>query len=224
TTANIKARAVTITADAKSKTYGDADPALTYKITAGSLAFSDAFTGSLTRDAGENVGQYNITQGSVALNSNYTLSYVGDKLTINKLIVTVTADGKTKYCGQVDPALTYISSPAVGTVLVNGQIISFNGSLNRTPGETTGVPYPINLGSLVNSNYTINYIPANLTINGVSIDASATSNAIQLGTITKALTATVTSGTNLVSNASVTFTVTNNVNNVVNNVGGTPVI
>ncbi len=49
----ITARAVTVAADAKSKTYGDADPALTYQITSGSLAFSDGFTGSLARAAGE---------------------------------------------------------------------------------------------------------------------------------------------------------------------------
>src|SRR5205085_1088015 len=71
----IGTRSVTITADVKSKTYGDADPALTYQITTGSLVFSDAFTGSLTRAAGEDVGAYAIGQGTVALSSNYDLHY-----------------------------------------------------------------------------------------------------------------------------------------------------
>jgi hypothetical protein len=31
-------RAITVTADAQSKTYGDADPALSYQVTSGSLA------------------------------------------------------------------------------------------------------------------------------------------------------------------------------------------
>ena len=48
----ISARPVTVTADAKSKTYGDNDPALTYT---GALHGSDSFTGNLVRDAGENV-------------------------------------------------------------------------------------------------------------------------------------------------------------------------
>src|SRR5213594_3735619 len=56
----ITKRAVTVTADAKSKTFGDADPALTYQITSGSLAFSDAFTGALSRATGEAVGSYAI--------------------------------------------------------------------------------------------------------------------------------------------------------------------
>ncbi|MDP2208241.1 MAG: MBG domain-containing protein, partial [Bacteroidota bacterium] len=80
----ITKRSITITADAKSKTYGDADPALTYQITSGSLAFSDDFTGELSRVSGENVGAYAITQGTVALNNNYTLTYVGANLTIGK--------------------------------------------------------------------------------------------------------------------------------------------
>ena len=42
-----RAQAITVTADAKSKTYGDADPALTYQITSGSLVASDSLTGSL---------------------------------------------------------------------------------------------------------------------------------------------------------------------------------
>src|SRR5438552_10418616 len=70
-------RAVEVTADAQAKVYGDADPALTYKITSGSLVGSDAFAGAPSRVAGENVGQYNITQGTLALSGNYTLSYVG---------------------------------------------------------------------------------------------------------------------------------------------------
>jgi hypothetical protein len=64
---DIGKRAVTITADAKSKTYGDTDPALTCQITKGSLAFTDTFAGALTRVTGETVGDYAINQGSVAL-------------------------------------------------------------------------------------------------------------------------------------------------------------
>ena len=104
----ITPRPVTVTADAKTKVYGDADPApLTYAITTGSLAFSDVFAGSLARDPGENVGDYDITQGSLALSTNYTLTYVSAKLSITPRPVTATADAKTKIYGDADPALTY---------------------------------------------------------------------------------------------------------------------
>ena len=78
----ITPRPVTVTADAKSKVAGEPDPTLTYQITAGSLAFDDVFSGALTREPGEAVGTYAILQGTLALNSNYTLTYVGANLTI----------------------------------------------------------------------------------------------------------------------------------------------
>jgi MBG domain (YGX type) len=78
----IEARPIEVTADDQSKVYGQPDPALTYQITSGSLAFSDAFSGALTRDLGELIGTYDITQGTLALNSNYSLTFVEGTFTI----------------------------------------------------------------------------------------------------------------------------------------------
>ena len=72
---------VTVVAAAKTKTFGSADPALTYA--ASGLVGSDAFSGALTRAAGENAGSYNILQGTLAVGSNYLISYTGALLTIN---------------------------------------------------------------------------------------------------------------------------------------------
>src|SRR5206468_7975749 len=102
----ITARPITVTADAKTKVYGNADPALTYQITSGSLAFSDAFTGALTRAAGETVGTYAIQQGTLALSTNYVLTYVGANLTITARPMTVTADEKTQEYWNANPTLT----------------------------------------------------------------------------------------------------------------------
>ena len=119
----IGAKTVTVTAAAKSKTYGDADPALTYTF-APALVEQGYFSGSLNRSPGENVGTYAINQGTLALNGNYTLTYISADLTIGAKTVTVTAAAKSKTYGDADPALTYTSAPAlVGT----GD--SFNGSL-----------------------------------------------------------------------------------------------
>src|SRR3989442_8087984 len=80
----INPRPVTITADAKSKLYGDADPALTYQVTSGSLKTGDRFTRSLTRAAGENgPAPYAIQQSTLALGSYYTLTFVAANLTIH---------------------------------------------------------------------------------------------------------------------------------------------
>ncbi len=79
---DITKRPIEITADAKSKVYGAADPALTYRITAGSLVGQDVLTGSLSRAAGEAVGQYEIGLGTLTAGDNYSVALVPAKLTI----------------------------------------------------------------------------------------------------------------------------------------------
>ncbi len=75
-------RPITVTADPKTKVAGQPDPMLTYRITSGSLAFRDYFTGSLTRVSGEVVGNYEIEQGTLALSGNYLVTFVVAQLTI----------------------------------------------------------------------------------------------------------------------------------------------
>ena len=157
-TLTITPRPITVTADAKSKVYGSADPSLTYQVTSGSLVAGDSFSGALTRTAGENVGTYAILQGSLSA-ANYTLSYVGANLTITPKPITVTADAKSKVYGSADPALTYqvTSGALVGTD-------SFSGTLSRSTGENVGT-YSILQGTLTaGTNYTLTYVGANLTI------------------------------------------------------------
>ena len=114
TTADITARSITVTADARSKTYGDDDPALTYKVTSGTLVAGDSFSGSLTRALGQSVGSYAINQGTLALSSNYDLTYVGANLTISMKALTgsFTADNKI-YDGTRTATVASTSLPGV---------------------------------------------------------------------------------------------------------------
>ncbi|WGW30399.1 MBG domain-containing protein [Pseudomonas aeruginosa] len=155
-----------VIADAKTKVYGDADPALTYQVSGlknGDTAGAVLNGGSLSRVAGENVGVYGINQGGLALNSgNYDLSYQGNNLTITKALLNVIADGKTKVYGDADPSLTYQVSglkngDSAGSILTGG--------LNRVAGENVGV-YGINQGDLAlnSGNYDLSYQGNNLTI------------------------------------------------------------
>ncbi|MCS3798437.1 hypothetical protein GGD38_003807, partial [Chitinophagaceae bacterium OAS944] len=192
----IGTRAVTVTADAQSKTYGDPDPELTYKITAGSLAFSDAFSGELTRDAGENIGTRAITQNTLALNANYVLSYVGANLTIGTRAVTVTADAQSKTYGNADPALTY--------QITNGSLAfsdAFTGALTRDAGESVG-SYAINQGTLaLSANYDLTYAGANLTIATRAITVTADAKSKTYGNADPALTYQITNGSLAFSDA-----------------------
>src|SRR5262249_57040357 len=100
---------LTVTANAQSKVYGAEDPALTYTVSG--LQFSDTeaqvLSGLLARASGENVGTYDISQGGLSADSNYTLSFTGSELTITPATLTVTANAQSKVYGQSDPTLTY---------------------------------------------------------------------------------------------------------------------
>lgn len=88
-------RPITVSADPQTKVFGEPDPLLTYLITEGNLVFTDTFSGSLTREQGEDVGDYAILQGNLTLSVNYDLTYLGDFLTITKANPTCLVDGFT---------------------------------------------------------------------------------------------------------------------------------
>ena len=67
-------------------------------------------TGALTRTAGEHAASYAISQGTLAANSDYTISFTGSNLTITPATLAVTAGAQTKVYGQSDPALTYVAT------------------------------------------------------------------------------------------------------------------
>jgi len=72
----INKRPITVAADPQRKEVGQPDPALTYRITEGSLVGNDMFGGSIARSPGETVGAYGINQSSLYLSDNYELSFI----------------------------------------------------------------------------------------------------------------------------------------------------
>ncbi len=126
-------KALTVTADAKSKTYGDADPALTYA--ADGLVDGDTLTGALTRAAGENAGAYAIGQGTLAANANYTLVFTGATFTI-----TGGATAQDVYDQWADAAYSAypadkraFESDADGDGVPNGIAYAFGDALATVP-------------------------------------------------------------------------------------------
>ncbi len=179
-----------VIADAKTKVYGDADPALTYQVSGlknGDTAGAVLNGGGLVRVSGENVGNYAIQQGGLGLVSgNYDLAYQGNNLTITKALLNVIADGKTKVYGDADPSLTYQVSglkngDSAGSILTGG--------LNRDAGENVGV-YGINQGGLVltSGNYDLAYQGNDLTITKALLNVFADAKSKQVGTADPALT------------------------------------
>ena len=117
-TLTVNKRTLTVKAEAKSKTYGAGDPGLTYTYSNQVSGQTPKFSGALSRDAGENVGIYEIKQNTLALadNSpflanNYTLAYTGANLTINKAATATAAAADKTYNGASQTGVTgsYVS-------------------------------------------------------------------------------------------------------------------
>lgn len=83
-TAGISAIEIFISADDQTKVYGESDPELTYTITSGSLVGADVFSGSLSRESGQDAGTYAINQGSLSLSSNYNITFSSGIFTISQ--------------------------------------------------------------------------------------------------------------------------------------------
>lgn len=93
-TVTILPKALTITADAKSKVYGEDDPTLTY--TSEGLVDGDVIEGSLARDEGENAGDYVIRKGTLSAGENYQINYTEKNLTITKADPSITTEPAAK--------------------------------------------------------------------------------------------------------------------------------
>jgi hypothetical protein len=159
----ITPRAITVTADAKSRIYGDANPALTYQLGGSGLVNGDTLSGALATSVTviSNVGVYGITQGTLAASTNYALNYTSANLTVTPRAITVMADAKSRAHGDANPVLTYQIS---GSGLVNGDTLSGVLATLATPASSVGV-YGITQGSLAaSSNYAFSFVGANLTI------------------------------------------------------------
>lgn len=106
-------------------------------------------SGTLTRDAGEVVGFYNLLQGNVdnATNTNYNISFTSNvKFEIERKDIVINVNGnQSKVYGNTDPVYTYTSNPAVGDLPFNA---AFLGALVRETGENVAADYTISQGSL----------------------------------------------------------------------------
>ena len=99
-TLEVKPRAITVTAQDASKTYGEADPVFTWDVTAGKLVAGEALQGlEIDREDSDSVrdGGYvlHLTQAKDA-NPNYSITFVDGTFTINQRLLTV-AWGTTEF-------------------------------------------------------------------------------------------------------------------------------
>jgi filamentous hemagglutinin family protein len=186
-TVNITPAPLSITATPVIKVYGNVDPQLTY--TASGLIGSDSLAGTLTRTAGENIGQYPITIGSLN-NPNYTISYTPADFTITAaaLALAITADNQTRLYGAVNPTFT---GKITNGQLKNGDTLESLGlSFSTTATPTSGVGnYPIT-PAITNTNYVFTGNNGTLAITPASLSVTANAVSKKFGEVDPNLTFT----------------------------------
>lgn len=163
---------LSVAAHPQTKVYGTSDPLFTFNSSgfANGDTVASVLTGALSRIAGENVGAYAITQGTLAANSNYTINYTGADLMITPATLNIVANALTKVYGSADPALSYTAS---GFQFADSAASVLTGELARAEGKNVG-SYAITQNNLAsNSNYTVQYTGANLDITPYAMTVSA---------------------------------------------------
>ena len=177
----INPAALTITAAANIKAY-DGNTSASAIPTVSGLQGSDTVMGLTenydTKNVGTNktlsVGSYIVNDGNSG--NNYTVNTVSTAQLINPAdnnsnpggiitpaTLTITADNKTKICGQANPPLTASYTGFVGGE--NAGVLSSPAELSTTAATTSGAgQYPITVSGAVDDNYTIQYVSGVLQV------------------------------------------------------------
>jgi hypothetical protein len=167
-TLTISKAPLTATADAKTKTYGDVNPTLTFSYT-GFRGSDNASvvdvppSVSSTATQCSNAGNYPITLAGGSDN-NYTINPVNSTLSINKASLLISANNQSREYGQPNP---------VFAVSYNGLRCGDTGAVIDTPptASTTATPtssigtYPISLAGGMDNNYNLTLSNGTLTVN-----------------------------------------------------------
>jgi hypothetical protein len=156
-----------VAADPAGKVYGTADPPLTYTVTAGNLMPGDVFTGALARVVGENVGIYEIQQGTLGINDNYIISYTTNNFEITPLAVqaggTRVYDGTANANFSILDVINKVGADDVDFVSGVGTLASPNVGLRAITDFGT-----LALGGAQAANYTLTGAAGEVNITGVA--------------------------------------------------------
>ena len=160
-TLEVTKRTLTVTANVRSKVYGEADPMLTYQ--SEGLINGDVITGTLTRAPGENSGDYAISQGELTAGDNYEISFTGANLTITKAKLKISAQNNSITYGAIPAGIgvTYTGFVGEETSSVLGGKLDYD--FSYTQYDDVG-NYTITPKGLTSDNYGIIFVEGKLTV------------------------------------------------------------
>ncbi|MCH7410708.1 Ig-like domain-containing protein [Belliella sp. DSM 111904] len=168
------------------KVYGESDPMLTFTATGFGSGDDEAIlTGSIVRVAGEHVGSYAITQGSLDAGANYSILFNEVDFHITQAQLTITAADQTKVYGTANPSLTFSYDG-----LVNGDTkVTTEPSISTSATASSAVgTYPITLTGGEDDNYEITLVAGALEVTKATLTITADSQIKPFGVEDPALT------------------------------------
>jgi len=158
-TGNINKAAITVTADeGQSKKYGASDPTLTYTVTSGKMVGTETLGGALSREPGNDVGEYDITQGTLG-DDNYNITFVSKKFVIEKSIsnnVSIT-DTKSKTYDKQAPETPAYTTNADYTGTVRFDYYTKSGEVYTPASPSNAGTYYVRATAEADSNYETAY-------------------------------------------------------------------
>ncbi len=183
---------LTVTADAKSKSYGAPLPTLTASYSGfvngdSSSSLATQPTLASTATTASHVGSYSVTANG-AVDSDYTISYVAGVLTVNPVSLVITANDTSKNYGAALPALT-----ASYSGFVNGDTaasLTTQPTLSTTATAASHVGnFPITASSASSNDYSISCVSGTLSVNPATLTITADNKTKSYGTALPALSA-----------------------------------
>ncbi|MFQ6759600.1 MAG: filamentous hemagglutinin N-terminal domain-containing protein [Deltaproteobacteria bacterium] len=192
---------LTLTAENKTKTYGDANPAFTYSYAgliesdsvAAAISSGPSYTvGGTTSTSGQLTADtlHNITPSAATATSlGYSLAYANGALTVNQKALTISATGVNKvYDGGLGAIVTYADNRVTGDLLTIGGTAAY---LDKDVGVGKTVDVSdITLGNMDAGNYTFNTTAttiADITRANLAIAGITAANKVYDGTTTATL-------------------------------------
>ena len=191
---NIAKATLVITADDKSRPYGDDNPTLTFSYSG--FAAGDSETdldapkpaASTTATKFTNAGTVPITL-SGGPDDNYNYQFHDATLTINKVALTATADDQSRAYGANNPTLTisytgFANGETAGVIATEPTV-----STTAVPSSSAGT-YPISVSTALatDENYTFTPVAGTLTVTKVTLTATADNKTKVYGSVNPAFT------------------------------------
>jgi hypothetical protein len=197
--AEVTRKQITVTANPQSRDFGDNDPPLTYEVTP-SITEMAGLNGVLTREAGLNAGTYQITQNTLTdlANPNYTITFVGNTFTINRIAQpTLVLTTVTKTYG-LDLTLNFDGGAEGGaegfTLSDNAAGCSIVGNVLSSTG-VAGSTCKVTVTKAQSTNYlAANSVATTVTVASRAITVAAESKTKEYGDNDPVFITTITSG------------------------------